>query len=51
MKTKASKITIEITLNNKIEFITFYNVTVWDAMKKLKKLHGEVYIYEIKTEY
>lgn len=51
MKTTASKITIEILLNNKPEYVTFNDITVWDAMKKLKKLHGEVYIYEIKTEY
>lgn len=51
MKTEASTITIEIMLNNKIEFITYKNITVWQAMKKLKKNYGEVYIYEIKTEY
>lgn len=51
MKTTASKITIEILLDNKIEFIKYENITVWEAMKKLKKNYGEVYIYEIKTKY
>jgi len=51
MKTTASKITIEIMLNNKIEFVTYENISVWEAMKKLKKNYGEVYIYELKTEY
>lgn len=51
MKTTASKITIEILLNNKPEYVTFYDITVWEAMKKIKKLYGEVYIWGIKTEY
>ena len=51
MKTTASKITIEILLDNKIEFFKYENITVWEAMKKLKKNYGEVYIYEIKTKY
>ena len=48
---KASKITIEFSFNNKCEFISFKDITVWDAMKKIKKQYGEVMIYEIKTEY
>jgi hypothetical protein len=48
---KADKITIEFAFNNKSEFISFKNCTVWDAMKKIKKQYGEVIIYEIKTEY
>jgi hypothetical protein len=51
MKTEASKVIIEILFDNKIEFITYKNITVWEAMKKIKKNYGEVYIYEIKTEY
>jgi hypothetical protein len=51
MKTTASKITIEISLNDQLEYITFENITVWEAMKKLKKNYGEVYIYDIKTKY
>jgi hypothetical protein len=51
MKTTCSKIIIEIILNNKIEFITYENISVWEAMKKLKKNFGEVYIYGIETEY
>ena len=48
---KASKITIEFAFNNKSEFITYKDITVWVAMKKVKKQFGEVIIYEIKTEY
>ena len=51
MKTTASKITIEIMLNNTLEYITYEDITVWEAMKKLKKNYGEVYIYDIKTKY
>lgn len=51
MKTTCSKITIEICLNNKPEFITYENISVWEAMKKLKKNLGEIYIYNIQTEY
>ena len=51
MKSAASKITIEIIFNDKIEFVTYKDITVWEAMKKLKKNYGEVYIYELKTEY
>ncbi len=51
MKTTASKITIEIMFNDKIEFVTYKDITVWEAMKKLKKSYGEVYIYELKTQY
>jgi hypothetical protein len=48
---KASKITIEFVLNNKLEFATFSNITVWEAMSKLKKQYGEVIIYDVKTIY
>lgn len=48
---KASKIIIEILLNEKLEFITYKNITVWDCLKKIKKDFGEVIIYDVKTEY
>ena len=51
MKTTASKITIEISFNNQLEFITYNDMTVWEAMKQLKKKYGEVYIFDIKTKY
>jgi hypothetical protein len=51
MKTTASKITIEISFNNQLEFITYTDTTVWQAMKQLKKKYGEVYIFDIKTKY
>jgi hypothetical protein len=48
---KASKITIEIAFNNKIEFVSFTNITVWEAIKQLKKKYGEVLIYDLKAQY
>ena len=51
MKTTASKITIEIMFNNQLEYVTYENITVWEAMKKIKKNYGEVYIYNIITKY
>lgn len=51
MKTTCSKITIEFMLNLKVEYITYENISVWEAMKKLKKIYGEVYIYGIETKY
>ena len=48
---KALKITIEIALFNKLVFVTYDNMTVWNALKLLKKQYGEILIYDIKTEY
>jgi hypothetical protein len=48
---KSSKVTIEIAFNNQLEFVTFTNTTVWEAMKQLKKKYGEVLIYDVKAEY
>jgi len=48
---KSSKIIIEIAFNNKLEYITFTNMTVWEAMKQLKKKYGEVLIYDVNVAY
>jgi|LakMenEpi03Aug12_release.lakeMendotaPanAssembly.Ray.scaffolds.fasta_scaffold2971226_1 hypothetical protein len=48
---KATKITIEFSHNESIEFFTYKNMTVWSALKYLKKQFGEVLIYNINTQY
>jgi len=48
---EALEVIIEVALNSKLEFIHYYNVSVQDAMKQLKKQHGNLIIYNIKTKY
>ena len=48
---KADKITIEITYENELVFVSYKNMDVMKAMQKLQKEYKGCIIYSVNTSY